>query len=248
MSVVGVDGCPSGWFAVRLEAGGHSCFDVFPRIEDLWSEWQDASLILIDIPIGLSDTNRQCDTDARAVLGRPRHSSVFPTPCRAALGAPNYKEASETNRRVTNRGLSKQSYGILPKIKEIDEFVRRNLDARSRIREVHPEVCFWAFNGAPMTHSKHEQDGFEERLGLLCQLDAARTDFIVKGGLGKFLQREVGRDDILDALVAAVTADCDPNELRTFPRKQQLDECGLPMGIVYRHQTMDRTIPRTVTS
>lgn len=107
MPVVGVDGCRRGWFAVRLEPGRHSSFDVFPRIEDLWNEWSDASLILIDIPIGLSDMNRRCDTDARKVLGR-RHSTVFTPPCRVALEASTYREASreasEDNFRVTTAG------------------------------------------------------------------------------------------------------------------------------------------------
>ena len=84
MPVVGVDGCKAGWFAVRLESDGNHAFNVFPTISDLWDEWGDASRILIDIPIGLSDSNRQCGTDARREIGC-RHSTVFTPPCREAL-------------------------------------------------------------------------------------------------------------------------------------------------------------------
>lgn len=241
MPVVGVDGCKSGWFAVRLELDGRSCFRVFCRIEDLWKEWSDASLILIDIPIGLSDTNRQCDTCARRVL-RHRHSTVFTPPCRAALKPSTHEKASEENFRVTCRKLSKQAWGILPKIREIDEFMRRSTEARLRIREVHPEVCFWAFAGAPMTHRKQSPVGFKERLNLLCQLDE-RTDSIVCRALDRFRRSKVAKDDILDALVAAITADRDTHELRSFPSEPQLDEYGLPMEMVYCHQAVDRTAP-----
>ena len=182
MPVVGVDGCRSGWFAVRLECGGYSSIDVFPRIEDLCNEWSDASLILIDIPIGLSDTNRRCDRDARKILGH-RHSSVFPPPCREALQASTYREASEDNFGVTGRKLSKQAWGILPKIKQVDEFLRLDPDAKRRIREVHPEVCFWAFaGGVPMTTRKRRRDGWQERLSLLRQLDI-RIDSVVDRAL-----------------------------------------------------------------
>ena len=40
----------------------------------------------------------------------------------------------------------------------------------------------------------------------------------------------VARDDILDALVAAVTG---MNELRTVPGNPEVDSCGLPMEMVY---------------
>lgn len=242
MTVVGVDGCKSGWFAVRLEPGERYSFKVFRWIEELWNEWGNVSLILIDIPIGLSDTKRRCDTDARVALGR-RHSTVFTPPCRAALEAPCYTEASDENHRVTSRKLSKQAYGILPKISEVDELVRHDTEARSRIREVHPEVCFWAFaDGTPMTARKSRRDGFQERLNLLCQLDA-RTESIVDRALGEFRGRGVARDDILDALVAALTADCDPHELRSFPSKPQFDKYGLPMEMVYCHEAEGRAAP-----
>lgn len=69
---------------------------------------------------------------------------------------------------------------------------------------------------------------------MLRQLDA-RTDSIVEGAMARFRRLKVARDDILDALVAALTARCHPHELRSFPSEPQLDEHGLPMEMVYRH-------------
>ena len=171
--------------------------------------------------------------DARKVLGR-RHSTVFTPPCRAALEASTYREASEDNFRVTGRKLSKQAWGILRKIREVDELVRQDPEARSRIREVHPEVCFWAFaGGKPMAHRKSTRVGWEQRLTLLRRLDS-RTDSIFEGAMERFLRREVARDDVLDALVAAIAAD--GSEPKTLPREPQWDAWGLPMEMVYRHR------------
>ena len=68
MAVVGADGCRSGWFAVRRESNGSSIFKVFGGIAELWREWSDASLIILDIPTGLPNAKhngRLCDYQAR---------------------------------------------------------------------------------------------------------------------------------------------------------------------------------------
>ena len=234
MAVVGADGCRTGWFAVRREDDGQACFDVFESVADLWDQWGDASLLLLDIPIGLTDSKepRRCDAVARRLLGR-RRSSVFTPPCRAAIEASNYETASAVNFRETGRKLSMQSWNIVPKIREVDRLVRENPRARSRVREVHPEVCFWALaGGAPMNARKKSREGREERLRLLRRLDAA-TDAIVHSAQDRFLRREVATDDILDALVAVLTADRNPRELSSLPAEAQMDAYGLQMEMVY---------------
>ena len=47
-----------------------------------------------------------------------------------------------------------------------------------------------------------------------------------------FLKKEVASDDIIDALVGAVTAMQSPR-LATFPRKRVLDDQGLAMEMVF---------------
>jgi len=85
-----------------------------------------------------------------------------------------------------------------------------------------------------MPHSKKDPSGWQERLDLLRKLDS-RTDTIVNSAKARFLQTGLDQDDILDALVAAITAECDPSELQSLPCKPPLDEEGLPMEMVYRH-------------
>jgi len=42
----------------------------------------------------------------------------------------------------------------------VDELLRGDGDARSRVREVHPEVCFWGLaGGLPMNVHKKDRDG-----------------------------------------------------------------------------------------
>jgi predicted RNase H-like nuclease len=237
MFYVGVDGCKKGWFAVKLPERNDWEINLFPNIKELWQQYKDANLILIDIPIGLphrAHKVRSCDTEARKLLVE-RRSSVFPVPCRRAVWSDNYKDyekVSKINKEETGRGLSLQTFGIIPKIREVDQFLSDNVSARSRIREIHPEVCFWALNDKrPMEYSKKNEKGIQERKSILMSVypdsegifeDAERN-----------LRKEVARDDILDALVAAVTAYKGRQGLKSIPEKPELDSHGLPMEMIY---------------
>lgn len=233
MFVVGADGCRGGWFVVMLDSDGGGEINVFADIAQLWDGCRGAALILVDIPIGLPSGNmveRQCDIEARVRLG-PRRSSVFPPPCREALGAIGYEDACRINRDTVGKGLSLPAYGILPKIREVDSFLRQNQEARSRIREVHPELCFWAFNGQrPLTASKTTAEGWQERLELLQSVDG-RTDAVVDIALEEFRRRVVTWDDILDAMAAALTAGCARHG--SIPEEPYWDAVGLPMEMVF---------------
>lgn len=236
MFYVGADGCKEGWFAVKLDEGSGWSVSVFKTIDGLWRTYRHAKLLLIDIPIGLRDSGngkRTCDIEARRLLGREWRSSVFPVPCRAAVYADNYQKASKFNYRITGKKLSKQTWGITPKIRKVDELLRREKPARSCIREIHPEVCFWALNGKePLMHSKNEQDGYSERLEILRRI-FPYTDAVVKCAQDACINSKVAEDDILDALVAAITASEEKQGLLTIPEKPEYDSKGLPMEMVY---------------
>ena len=232
---VGVDGCKAGWFAVLIDEKGQWSAAVFEDAKHLSAECQHASLILIDIPIGLRDSGheeRACDKEARKALGHRRGSSVFPAPCRPTLAAKSYSEGSAINRRHTGRGLSTQSWAIAAKIREVDDLLGgKPFDGR--FRETHPEVCFATLNRCqPMQHSKKSQQGFAERLAVLRRV-YQRTDAVVDHALSCWKRKEVAKDDILDALAAAVTAYLGRGDLRTHPAQPETDSKGRPMEIVY---------------
>ncbi len=76
----------------------------------------------------------------------------------------------------------------------------------SNVREMHPEVCFWALNKKmEMDHSKKTIEGVNQRLNILSKFHN-NSSAILDSSLAKYLRKEVAKDDIIDALVGAVTA------------------------------------------
>jgi predicted RNase H-like nuclease len=142
--VAGIDGCPFGWLCLIHDLStGIVESRILPRICDLLSLNLRPTIVMLDVPIGLTDAGpRQCDLDARAVLGRPRASSVFPAPVRPTLVATNYLQACQLGMKADGRKLSRQAWAILPKISEVDSFLRSDTSRQQWIREVHPECAF----------------------------------------------------------------------------------------------------------
>jgi predicted RNase H-like nuclease len=79
---------------------------------------------------------------------------------RSVLKARSYEEACELSRTSSKHdtALSKQTWGILPKSKEVDDLIKRSI-----IREVHPELCFCELAGAPMEFAKSKPEGRADR-------------------------------------------------------------------------------------
>jgi predicted RNase H-like nuclease len=124
--VAGVDGIRDGWLAVLMQPADqqhNARCEVrrVGRLRDLIDTVRALRVVAIDIPIGLADVyeqgGRSCDRLARSLLA-VRRSSVFPTPIRGTLAAATWEEACVFSRDSANTGmgLSKQAFGILPKI------------------------------------------------------------------------------------------------------------------------------------
>jgi predicted RNase H-like nuclease len=169
MKFIGVDGCKKGWFYICLEYNKSWSIGVLPKISELTELITESELILVDIPIGLWEDNkdeRQCDLEARKVL-KQRGSSVFPTPSRFAINCNIYEEGSKVNYAHTGRRLSHQSWAIARKINEMD-ILLGEIKTNTKIREFHPEVGFWALNKCvALQNNKKSHAGFNERLDLL---------------------------------------------------------------------------------
>ena len=238
MSVVGIDGCPKGWCCVEL-IGDHWSADVLDDIDQVWGYFKESELLLIDIPIGLWDEGtlqRRCDELARKRL-KVRRSSVFTPPLRSSLGLGSYEAASAHNHQRSGRKLSKQAWGIAPKIAEVDAFLAREPAARGVLREAHPELLFSCLNGnVPMAFGKKGKDakqGKAERRQVLAQ-HFPFTEEVVANIRQHFLVKDVADDDVCDALVAAVSAKlCVANGTLTLPGVPDVDSRGLPMEMVY---------------
>lgn len=227
-AVAGVDGCRSGWVvatwanpgqdgALRLEVVSH--FDeVATRVVD-----GELGVVAVDMPIGLADSKpRQCDRAARRLLG-PRRSSVFPTPVRTVLACSTYPDALEASRRACGVGLPKQSWFLVPKLRELDDVMRR-VRLVDAILEVSPELAFAALAGAPLVDPKRSADGLRARRELLAPL------FPGLDGLLATRYPGTAPDDLLDACALAWSA-------RRLQLGQgcrvgdEFDAVGLPMTI-----------------
>jgi predicted RNase H-like nuclease len=234
MNYIGVDGCKKGWFYVSLDDSNNYEIDVIQDIQSLVDKFNNECLILVDIPIGLRHNGineRLCDMEARKVLGN-RKTSVFPVPCRNAVYESTYSEASRINYQLTGKYISKQSWFISSRIRQVDNLLTTTVN-RKFVREVHPEICFWGLNGGKsMNHYKRSPEGFDERLSVIRKVyDECNEP--VDDALQKYKRSDLNKDDILDALVASVTARCGFNSLKTIPVAPEYDEIGLPMEMVY---------------
>jgi predicted RNase H-like nuclease len=243
--VAGVDGCKAGWLVAVVEAKGLSFesreMSVAKDFADVLSATSDCEVVCIDIPIGLSDGDkpRACDVEAREILnkphesGKPRGSCVFPAPIRPCLDAPDYESACTNSQKHTNppKKLSKQTFNILPKVADVDNHLSRNPDIQRKVREIHPEVCFWALNHKqPMQHKKSKVVGREERIRVLTPIFPNVEQIVLEHRKAK----AVAPDDILDALVAAWTAgQVVLDKAATLPAKPETDSNELRMEMVY---------------
>ncbi|MCZ7665151.1 MAG: DUF429 domain-containing protein [Thermoleophilia bacterium] len=206
--VAGVDGCKAGWFVVKQRLGTekveHHVVSDFAQVLELCRE---VSVLAIDIPIGLldivEDTGRPVDRLARGILSPHRASSVFPAPCRPALAHHTYEEAAAATRALSAKGrsLTRQSFGLFPKLREVDGLMTP--ERQAVVREVHPELCFATMNGdRPMVESKTNQEGQRQRISLLREAGFVSIEETVSSLSGK----GVRIDDILDAHACCWTA------------------------------------------
>ena len=180
--VAGVDGCRGGWVVATSDGDVRVVANAAEVVA------LDAAVIASDMPIGLPDAGpRSCDVAARKRLGA-RRSSVFATPVRACLGAATYGDALTQHREADGRGLSRQAFNLIAKIRELDA-----LADDGRLHESHPELAFARLLGHVPMHPKRTPAGRAERL------DALGLDTVPRCP-------GAAADDVLDALALVHTA------------------------------------------
>jgi predicted RNase H-like nuclease len=224
--VAGADNTRGRWVVVVLENGRCNTALLARSLSEVPDLLGPIDLLAIDIPIGLpltgDDWPRPADLEARELVG-PRRSSVFPSPPRPVLDEPGYPAANALHRRLTGKGLSRQTWGLRAKILEAAAFITDHPDTI----EAHPEVCFRAMKGEPLTHSKKTWNGQMERRALLAAHGIELPDRLDD------LVGATPADDILDAAAAAWTADrCLRGEAQVLPT----DSSGSPIrhrGVIW---------------
>lgn len=222
MIVAGADGCRTGWVVCRRDADGVLEVRV---VKTLAEACEGLSILAVDMPIGFVDVPRPpraCEVEARKLLPG-KASSVFPTPCRPALHCTTHAEANALSRSL-GIGLTRQTFHLFPKMREVDALMRGNEALHSVVREAHPELAFARMNGGkPVLSRKREPDGFAERLALLTRHGFEWKPQAISGA---------ARDDVLDAIAVCRTALLIANgkAARLGPEHER-DRHGLPMNI-----------------
>jgi predicted RNase H-like nuclease len=221
--VVGVDGCKAGWVAIVLQEGRFSRAVLAAQFRDLLCAVPTATVVAVDIPIGLANA-RTADAAARHVVGA-RSSSVFPTSPRAVVEASTYEEANRQSRALIGKGISKQTFALAKKILEVEDC---RDDPGATLYEVHPEVSFWALaGGVPLQAGKRSWTGQAERRALL---EAA--GIVLPTALGP--AGSAAADDLLDAAVAAWSAQRIASGYgRSLPDPPERDADGRSIAIWY---------------
>lgn len=207
--MLGVDGARRGWVGVRWDGSSLSCAFA-PTLEGLVEEAGPVAVVAVDMPIQLEvSATRACEDLARPLLG-PRRSSLFQSPSLGALdfADDDYPGANAWSKEATGRGISKQAWFLVPKIREVRALAERGAVA---IHECMPELSFRAMQGAPLVHAKATWSGQALRLRLLREQGIELPDD--PGPAGR-----VAPDDLVDAAavawsarrIATGTAECVP--------------------------------------
>jgi len=241
IQVAGIDGCKAGWFVAvvsAMEVGTGVSTTCVYSLQEFWvahtfneilPKTTQFELVCVDIPIGLSDGNkpRECDLAARKLLRGPRASSVFPAPIRPCLGAKDYETASKICFEHSGKKLNRQSFALLEKIRQVDDLMTPAL--QRQVREIHPEVSFWALNAKkPIQQNKKTVPGQARRHKLLQEIFTDMDSILAQTPLHGYVM-----DDALDALVAAWTAGQTViGKAGTLPQNPEFGSKGLRMEIL----------------
>ena len=233
---IGIDSCKKGWIAAILDYG-HLHIKRYKTISEIIAEYPAPCTYLIDMPIGLpeQESDLRPDRAAREKLGSCG-SSVFPVPCRQAvyqIGQNSEETESlqkEVNKHILGKSLSKQATAIIPKIRELDEFLAAHEEYKNVICESHPELCFARLNGEILQSKKNSSFGIAERGQILSQ---HIKDDKIHNTYKPAKELECKQDDILDAVCLAVTAALKAHGLtETIPAEPHADARGLRMQMV----------------
>jgi predicted RNase H-like nuclease len=160
--VTGVVPLRNGWMTASCKIAGitMSCEDpvFYSAFVDILDNKPTFDVVAVHSPIGYLDQStpggRNCDREARAMLGARRGSAIRSAPSRAML------------RGEVTDGLDAVSKVLLRHYREIAEEVT---SYRQRtVYEVEPELTFFELNDrTPLRYSKHSEFGRDERRKIL---------------------------------------------------------------------------------
>jgi predicted RNase H-like nuclease len=217
---LGLDGFRGGWVAAFIDDQGNHGFDYSPGLARLLA--MPHKRAMIDMPIGLKMTgHRECDIRARELVG----PSVFLGARRNLWEFPDQASANRYYWRHEGRGkgVSCQLWNIREKIKEVDDFIKPEL--QDAICEAHPELIFFKLNNHLRLEPKNSEAGRNERIKILIDRGFVK----IARWLTQRYGTGIGRDDLIDACACAVAA----RDSNAHFGGDEVDGRGLRMQINY---------------
>ena len=224
---IGVDGCKGGWIASVYDRGSFEIKKYF-SIEELVEANKNYNELLIDMVIGLQSNKYEVrpDNAARALIPG-RTSTIFAVPARQAVYADTREQIREANKNALGKDLPAQAIAIIPKMRELDEFLQENPTHKNRLKESHPEVCFSRLNGSVVMSRKADGEGITERVGIIKQYMPEITEEYIYQEAKRF---KCNADDIVDSIVLCITANlAAQGKTDVIPETVQEDVTGLKM-------------------
>ena len=225
--VAGVDGAQKGWVVafMPLRKGKGAHLERFESFLEAKKSTKDLNClaVAVDMPMGLLDKQEQSiDSEIRRRLGE-RRSSLFPTPSTAVLDAETYEEALKINRNVLGKGISIQSWNLLPQIRQVREAIKP--EETTMFFECHPETSFCELAKQPLSPKK-TKIGSEERRDILRSV-VPDLDKVLE-----LLPTKCKIDDALDAFAAAWSAKRYVQNKAVIIGGEDCDSDGYPIRIV----------------
>ncbi|MFY9945191.1 MAG: DUF429 domain-containing protein [Exiguobacterium chiriqhucha] len=187
---VGIDGARGSWVRITYDSIS-LCLTISEKLEDLLIE---GAVHFVDMPKDLATIDapdRSCDAWMRSQL-KQRKSSIFTPPIQDVLMEASYAEANAKSRELVGKGISKQAWNLVPRIREFQTVTDAD------VYESHPEVCFAVMTGNEAAFSKKTEAGELERIELLRRYSNSSP--------WKWKMSNVQVDDIIDACILAVAA------------------------------------------
>lgn len=223
--MIGIDGCKQGFMIARLKESNLT----FSIESDLTSLLNENDLILIDVPLGCPNSLDEIRPEPmiRPYL-KKRASSVFNVPALQCFTSNQYDEVNKINKLILNKGLSRQSFGIMPIIRKVNDFILNY--PQLNIHESHPELVFTWLKGDICTYSKHTDEGIQERVEILTSNLPLTRNSLTKALL---TYSKSYHQDIVDSCALLVCAHLmDERGCITIPEYPQRNSQGIEMKIM----------------
>jgi predicted RNase H-like nuclease len=210
--VAGVDGCRDGWVVATIDSVAVSrSFATIARA--------NFDLVAVDMPIGLPETwGRAADRAARAYI-TPRGACIFPAPPRPLLAFETYADANAASKSTYHRGLTRQSFHLFAKLREVDTVI--DATNQSRFAEASPECSFRALTGDVLPPKRTPEGRHARRVAL--EAEFGPIDVRLPGARV---------DDVLDAYALLWTAQRHVAGASVCLAGDEVDGRGLVMRII----------------